>query len=144
MQIYTIYPQGDVKVVYVGITSECAIKRFKGHLSHLRRAKVIKCEPLYHFMRRVGVENISISVLEEVENKSIAEQREKYWIKTFLDEGMLVLNVQHNGRYTSKEIRQQINRWFNSVYKPRQGGDFIGLRDSFCLKDRPDLAVYLS
>lgn len=64
--------------IYVGKTDFSIEKRFK---EHCRDSLKEGCEkrPLYSAMRKYGVENFSIDLLEETNNP---EEREIYWIET--------------------------------------------------------------
>ena len=62
--------------VYVGKTEFSIEKRFKEHCSDAFKERCEK-RPLYSAMRKYGVENFEISLLEETDNP---EEREIFWI----------------------------------------------------------------
>lgn len=63
--------------IYVGKTEFCVEKRFKEHCNDSKRRKNEK-RPLYFAMKKYGIENFSIEILEETDNPS---EREIYRIK---------------------------------------------------------------
>ena len=62
--------------IYVGKTEFSIEKRFKEHCKDAFRERNEK-RPLYAAMRKYGVENFEISLIEETDNP---EEREVYWI----------------------------------------------------------------
>lgn len=64
--------------IYVGKTNFPIEKRFKEHCKDAFRERNEK-RPLYAAMRKYGIENFSISLLEETDNP---EEREVYWIES--------------------------------------------------------------
>lgn len=73
--IYCITNQVNQKK-YVGLTIRSLSVRFKQHKSDRNKYPNI---PLYKAFNKYGVENFSISLLEEVDNSMLSE-REIYWI----------------------------------------------------------------
>lgn len=71
--------------VYIGQTSFSIEKRFSEHCKDAFKFKAEK-RPLYSAMRKYGIENFHVELLEETENPN---EREKYWIQKF--------NTYHNG-----------------------------------------------
>jgi len=70
---------------YVGKSLYSLEKRFAEHCNDAFR-RVTEQRPLYAAMRKYGVENFSISLLEETDDP---DEREQYWIHT--------LDTYHNG-----------------------------------------------
>lgn len=67
--------------VYIGITTNTLQNRWKQHLITRWQNKTEK-RPLYAAMNKYGVEHFSISLVEEVDNKLLA-QREQFWIQQY-------------------------------------------------------------
>ena len=65
--------------VYIGKTEFSIEKRFKEHCRDFLREKNEK-RPLYAAMRKYGVENFEISLIEETDNPN---EREIFWIEYF-------------------------------------------------------------
>ena len=67
------------KKVYIGKTYTSVEQRWKEHLQDYNK---IRCEkrPLYSAMNKYGIENFSI---EQIEETSFPEEREKYWIEKY-------------------------------------------------------------
>ena len=65
--------------IYIGKTEFSIEKRFKEHCRDAFREKNEK-RPLYAAMRKYGIENFEISLIEETDNP---EEREKYWIEQY-------------------------------------------------------------
>ena len=74
--IYQITNQVNGKI-YVGKTEFSIEKRFKEHCDDAYREAKEK-RPLYAAMRKYGIENFHIELLEETDNP---EERETYWIE---------------------------------------------------------------
>ena len=71
--------------VYIGQTSSAIQKRFKEHC-HDSSKENLKNRPLYAAMRKYGIENFSIELVEETDNPN---EREIFWIQQ--------KNSYHNG-----------------------------------------------
>lgn len=63
---------------YVGKTSFTLEKRFQEHCKDALK-EIEKHRPLYSAMRKYGVENFTIELIEECEEK-ISDLREQYWV----------------------------------------------------------------
>jgi len=63
---------------YIGQTSTSIQKRFQGHILDSHKEN-LKNRPLYRAMRKYGVENFQIQLVEEVSRELLSE-REQYWI----------------------------------------------------------------
>lgn len=74
--IYQITNQVNGKI-YIGKTEFSIEKRFKEHCDDAYRETKEK-RPLYAAMRKYGIENFQIELLEETDNP---EEREVYWIE---------------------------------------------------------------
>lgn len=74
--IYQIINKHNNKI-YIGKTEFSIEKRFKEHCYDAFREKNEK-RPLYAAMRKYGIENFEISLIEETDSP---EEREKYWIE---------------------------------------------------------------
>lgn len=65
--------------IYIGKTNRSIEERFKEHCKdYLRRD--FEQRPLYSAMKKYGIENFSIELVEET---NIPEEREKYWIEYY-------------------------------------------------------------
>lgn len=65
---------------YVGITSQGVEERFKGHLWDAHRGS----KTIFHSaLRKYGVENFKLEVLESDIPQELAEERERYYIKAY-------------------------------------------------------------
>ena len=118
---------------YVGQTTKSLKKHFKLHCNCARRGEV---RHLYSAMRKYGVENFQISLIEETDNLN---EREKYWIEildtkkngyneTDGEEGLKGFNHSSEtkkkikDRYTdevkkehSKKTKEGMKRWWNDL-----------------------------
>ena len=65
--------------IYIGKTNRSIEERFKEHCKDYLRRDFEK-RPLYSAMRKYGVENFSIELVEET---NIPEERERYWIEYY-------------------------------------------------------------
>lgn len=65
--------------IYIGKTFYSLEKRFKEHCRDSQKNRNEK-RPLYLAMNKYGIENFSISLIEETD---IPEEREKYWIEYY-------------------------------------------------------------
>ena len=67
------------KKVYIGKTYTSVEQRWKEHLRDYNKTRCEK-RPLYSAMNKYGIENFSI---EQIEETSSPEEREKYWIEKY-------------------------------------------------------------
>lgn len=79
---------------YVGLTSKGVETRFKGHWKTARSGRKL---PVYNWMRKHGVENISYRVVEEVDSREELEKRERFWIAHYRGLGQADLNLTDGG-----------------------------------------------
>ena len=106
--------------VYVGKTEISIAKRFQGHIRDSRRERC-KNRPLYRAMNKYGVENFTVSMIEETDRP---EDREIFWIafydsykngynatlggdgKKYLDYDLIVstYKILHNARQTASVL----------------------------------------
>lgn len=66
--------------VYIGKTTETVEKRWKEHL--LDSKKPYLHRPFYDAIRKYGIDNFVIDIIEEVDN-NLLNQREQFWIKQY-------------------------------------------------------------
>lgn len=78
--IYKIENMVNQKV-YIGQTSTSIELRFKEHIKNSKNNNLV-CRPLYNAMRKYGVENFKISIVEECLEENLQE-REIFWIEQF-------------------------------------------------------------
>ena len=84
--IYKITNKVNGKV-YIGQSSFSVEKRFAEHCRDMNKRSLEK-RPLYSAMKKYGIENFSVELIEECE-LDIIHQREQYWIAFY--------NSYHNG-----------------------------------------------
>lgn len=100
---------------YVGKTYSTIEKRFKEHIRDSRKGQC-QHRPLYKAMKKYGVENFIIELLEKTDN---LEKREAYWIKKLNTYGKKGYNATLGGdgnpRISSQEIKKII-----LLYKEKQ------------------------
>lgn len=65
--------------IYIGKTVRTIEDRFKEHCKDCQRENLEK-RPLYSAMKKYGVENFSVELIEETDNP---EERERYWIEYY-------------------------------------------------------------
>ena len=76
--IYRIVNKINNKV-YIGKTYGTIEQRWKSHLQDSKKSSE-QHRPLYRAFKKYGIENF---LIEEIEETSIPEEREKYWIETY-------------------------------------------------------------
>ena len=76
--------------IYIGKTYKTIEKRFQEHILDSRK-KTEEHRPLYSAMRKYGIENFKVELIEETNNP---EEREQYWIEYY--------NSYHNGYNATK------------------------------------------
>ena len=76
--IYKIINNVNQKI-YIGKTTRTIEERFKEHCKDYKKRDLEK-RPLYRAMKKYGIENFSIELVEETDNP---EEREKYWIEYY-------------------------------------------------------------
>ena len=76
--IYKIINNVNQKM-YIGKTTRTIEERFKEHCKDYKKRDLEK-RPLYSAMKKYGIENFSIELVEETDNP---EEREKYWIEYY-------------------------------------------------------------
>ncbi|UOE45984.1 GIY-YIG nuclease family protein [Agromyces larvae] len=79
--IYGLYHVDDPeRIRYVGQTLNGAASRFKQHLSSATQARRINT-PVYRWIRKHGVDAIRCRVLEAVDDASLLDEREVFWVR---------------------------------------------------------------
>jgi len=102
--------------IYIGKTIHSIKHRFKEHRGDSKRYDL----PLYRAFKKYGIENFSISVIEECSNDLLSE-REKYWIEKehSFDNGYNATRGGDGGRalYSEKDKENIRNLWLagNSI-----------------------------
>lgn len=81
-KLYSIYKLTNPHntKVYVGQTSRALATRFA---DHKRTARLGSGFHIHAAMRKYGIDNFSITLIEEVVGQTLANEREEYWIKHF-------------------------------------------------------------
>ena len=96
--------------VYIGLTTKTIEQRWKEHLSVVNKHK--EKRPLYNAINKYGVENFSISIVEEVDDDFLGE-REKYWINQYNSyEKGYNATYGGDGRWTKKVEQYSLNGEF--------------------------------
>ena len=92
--------------VYIGQTIDSLEKRFYKHCWEAQHSND-RTSPLHQAMRKYGIQNFTIVVIEECENSNL-NNREKYWIKqynTFLGDGYnATLGGEGNAKLDEEEV----------------------------------------
>lgn len=77
MYIYKIVNKINGKI-YVGQTTETIEQRFKRHMGYQKNQSDTK---FYRAVRKHGVDNFYIEIIEEVDDVELLNTREEYWIR---------------------------------------------------------------
>lgn len=91
IQIYALLDPVTEEVRYVG-QSKDAVERLRGHLG---RARDGVNTHLYCWLRKIGKPGLRI--LEEVQTRPLADERERHWIAWFRAQGMNLTNIAPGG-----------------------------------------------
>lgn len=68
--------------VYIGLTTKTLQKRHEGHIKE--SLDPVKCTSYFHkAMKKYGVENFTVEVIETCQTKEELYEREKFWIKFY-------------------------------------------------------------
>lgn len=110
--IYALHLKGDPQVRYIGLTTGTVEKRFIQHSSDARIGRYDW--PLYRWMRKHGVENVTFSIIEHVSDNSAAdlEAREVFYIaEARAKYGALILNLRDGGNVSkhSEESKRRMS-----------------------------------
>lgn len=121
-EVYKIQNKLNNKI-YIGITNKGYKRRFKHHCSEMRNGSTFI---LHNAMRKYGVDNFEVTLLETVIDSDTLKEREKFWIET-LDTtnrnkgyNMTLGGDGTFGRYHSAETKEKIrqkaqNRVYNTL-----------------------------
>ena len=66
---------------YIGQTARSLAERWSEHKKNAYSLNLNR--PLYYAMRKYGIESFIIEVLEEVDNQTLLDEREQYWIRYY-------------------------------------------------------------
>ena len=105
--IYEIYCE-KTNIYYIGQTIKPITERISKHFSDAKRGRK---QPMYEDMRKYERQTFSYKILEEVEKQEDLDDREKYYIKKYLDEGKALYNREYGGRKNikvSEDTRREI------------------------------------
>ena len=75
--------------IYIGQTKLSLEKRFYYHIYDSLKSQDVNIK-LHNAIRKYGVENFNIALLEQCESKTQLDERERYWIKTLNAQDPLV------------------------------------------------------
>lgn len=110
---------------YVGKTMHTIDKRFQEHCRDSRKARC-KNRPIYNAIKKYGIENFKIEVLEYVENNYILEEKEIYWIKKLDTYGKNGYNASKGGDGKILYNYEEIIKLYNIGYSQKQISEKIG------------------
>lgn len=134
--IYNIYKITNTinDKVYIGQTSYPIAKRFREHINRAKYESNI-VRPLYSAMRKHGVENFKIELIERVKTKKLTNAREKYWINyynSFLGRGYNATEGGEGGSSRKKEVLQINRNTFEIINKfcsTHEAGKYLGKKN---------------
>ena len=120
-----------VYIIYNKITSDCYVgsticfnERLTKHLSSLNTGKV--SEKLGGAIKEYGIENFKFLVIEEIEDVSLLEKKENYWITK------LSPKYNHQKRIKryelTKERNEKISKTLQSVIKRGNNNPMFGIK----------------
>lgn len=102
--------------IYIGQTTKDVHCRWAEHIANSKRGKN---NVLYKAMRKYGIDNFEVKIIEKLNEKDSLDEREIYWIK---EKKSLVpngYNMIYGGRYFKddnpmfhEEIRKKISKYF--------------------------------
>lgn len=94
--------------IYIGKTTKTLTERFNSHLSS---AKYGSNSILHKAIRKYGVDNFKLSIIESViQNESILNDREIFWIKKFKPEYNMTSGGEgSSGRILSEESKTKMS-----------------------------------
>ncbi len=78
--------------LYIGVTGNSVVGRFREHISQSKTKKVTE---LYDDARVIGWDSFEIKELESCETKEFALERENYWISVRVSDNFYVYNKQN-------------------------------------------------
>lgn len=107
--------------VYIGKTEFSIEKRFKEHCTDAFRERNEK-RPLYNAMKKYGIEHFSVEFVEET---SIPEEREQYWINFYKSYGK-GYNATLGGEGKPYINQEEIMSLWNKGYLCQQIADITG------------------
>lgn len=100
-------------------------KRFQEHCRDSRKARC-QNRPIYNAIKKYGIENFKIEVLEYVENNYILEEKEIYWIKKLDTYGKNGYNASKGGDGKILYNYEEIIKLYNIGYSQKQISEKIG------------------
>lgn len=107
--IYEIYCK-EANIYYIGQTIKPITERISKHFSDAKRGRK---QPLYEDMRMYDKQAFEYRVLEEVDKQEDLDDKEKYYIKKYLDEGKILYNREYGGRKNieiSEDTREEMSK----------------------------------
>lgn len=125
MKIYTLNDSTGIR--YVGVTSRTLTGRYH---QHIYAAKTTNGRHVCYWIRSLldKGEKPVMTLLEEC-NDAIWEEREKYWIAKFLEEGCCLTNISPGGKGMCKDrTLTSIQRSSRAKHKPVYNTDLLGNR----------------
>jgi group I intron endonuclease len=102
--------------IYIGQTTKTPEKRFRQHVYTSKRLKT----QLYNSMNKYGEENFIVEVLEVVQDKSLLDPREIYWIAELEPEYNMTIGGQRSStteKYTEERKRERSAKSSASIKK---------------------------
>ena len=114
---------------YVGKTSYSIEKRWKEHCYDSKKNDVNKHRPLYNAIQKYGVENFSISLLEDNIQDNEINEREKFWISK-LNTYYQGYNATLGGDGQNRIDRIKLKELYDLGYNNREIADIMGFERS--------------
>lgn len=110
--------------LYIGITTLTIEKRWKEHLSTVYNSPN-KMHAIHHAMKKYGIENFQISMIEEVADDLLFE-REKYWISFYNSYGEKGYNLTLGGEGAPKYDKNEFKKLWDKGLSVNEIADYYG------------------
>jgi hypothetical protein len=112
--------------IYVGITKQI-IKRIGNHIYYFKNPDSNKNSYLYKALRKYGLENFAIEILEICNSLEELNNKEVYWISNFQSTNSIFgYNLDSGGNLKEPNEQNILNRQLNAKVKPVAQYDLKG------------------
>lgn len=98
-KIYVLKNPDTEDIRYVGMTSVDLMVRLERHITTFKQAKNRKNRVRVWIWELIPLGRVPIIELIEEVDEDVCDEREKYWIKFYRDQGCDLLNRAHGGRH---------------------------------------------
>jgi group I intron endonuclease len=112
MYIYKITNHYNFKT-YIGKTSKTIQERFNKH--KYNAYKLNQKTYLYHAMRKYGIDNFTIEIVEIVSDFSSLNEKEKYWIKNLNPDYNMTIGGDGGDTSSSPNFRNSMLKYHSSL-----------------------------